>query len=232
VGSSPISHPKIPGYSANKSFRGFILPALNETMNGLLFFIPLIAAFIGWLTNKLAIKMLFHPVQPKRILGITIQGVFPKRQKLFAENLGKLVSKEFLSFADIELKISDPGNLQKIMPMIEKHVDEFLRVKMSDEMPFLSLFIGEKTINSLKKIFMQEIELLFPRVMKQYAADLKQELDLEHIVTQKVAALSSDKLEELLHRIMSKEFRFVEWVGAIIGFLIGLLQVAITLWIK
>ena len=87
--------------------------------------IPLISAFIGWVTNWVAIKMLFHPREPKRILGITIQGIFPKRQQQFAEKLGKLVSNEFLSFSDIEEKISSPENLRKIMPMIENHVDEF-----------------------------------------------------------------------------------------------------------
>jgi uncharacterized membrane protein YheB (UPF0754 family) len=29
---------------------------------------------------------------------------------------------------------------------------------------------------------------------------------------------------------MAKEFRFVEWVGAVIGLLIGLIQVLITAW--
>ena len=38
-----------------------------------------------------------------------------------------------------------------------------------------------------------------------------------------------DKLEEVLNNIMSKEFRFVEVIGAVLGFIIGLLQVLITL---
>ena len=173
--------------------------------------------------------MLFHPRKPKKILGITFQGIFPKRQHQFAEKLGKLVSAEFLSFSDIEQKISDPENLKKIMPMIEKQVDDFLRVKLSDEMPVLSMFIGDKTVASLKKIFMQEIEILFPQIMKQFAANLKSELDLENIVIKKVAAFSSDKLEEVLYQIMSKEFRFVEIIGAVIGFIIGVVQVVITL---
>ena len=172
--------------------------------------------------------MLFHPREPKKILGITIQGIFPKRQKIFAERLGKIISHEFLSFAEIEKKISDPGNLRQIMPMIEKHVDDFLRVRMSNEMPFLSMFIGEKTITTLKTVFMQEIELLFPEVMKQFARNIRHELDVEQIVIQKVSSFSSDKLEEILYQIMSKEFRFVEIIGAIIGFLIGLLQIGIT----
>lgn len=197
-------------------------------MNYWLLIIPVISAFIGWITNWVAIKMLFHPREPKKILGITFQGIFPKRQRQFAEKLGKLVSNEFLSFTDIEEKISSPENLKKVMPLIEQHIDEFLRHKLSDEMPFISMFIGDKTINKMKEAFMKELELIFPQLMKQFAGNLKTELDLEHIVINKVSNFSSDKLEELLYQIMSKEFRFVEIIGAVIGFIIGIVQIIIT----
>ena len=151
-------------------------------MNYWLFLIPIISAFIGWVTNWVAIKMLFHPRQPKKILGVTFHGIFPKRQQQFAEKLGKLVSAEFLSFEDIEQKISNPENLKKVMPMIETHVDDFLRNRLKNEMPVISMFIGDKTIDNLKKLFMQEIEILLPQVMKQYAANLKSELDLKKIL--------------------------------------------------
>lgn len=193
---------------------------------------PAISAFIGWITNWVAIKMLFHPRNPKRILGITFQGIFPKRQQKFAEQLGKLVSEEFLSFDDIEKKISNPDNLKQIMPLIETHIDDFLRNRLKEEMPVISMFIGDKTITNLKSMFMNEIETLLPIVMKQYATNLKNELDLEQIVVAKVAAFSSDKLEEVLYKIMSKEFRFVEIIGAVIGFLIGSLQVVLTYFIN
>lgn len=194
----------------------------------LIILVPLISAFIGWITNWVAIKMLFHPREPRKILGITFHGIFPKRQQQFAEKLGRIVSNEFLSFADIEQKISSPENLKKILPMIESHLDHFLRVKLSDEMPVISMFIGDKTIAKMKGAFMNELETLFPQVMKQYASNLKTELDLEHIVIQKVSSFSSDKLEEILFQIMSKEFRFVEIIGGVIGFLIGVVQVLIT----
>jgi uncharacterized membrane protein YheB (UPF0754 family) len=197
-------------------------------MNYWLLLIPVISAFIGWFTNWIAIKMLFHPREPKKILGITIHGIFPKRQKVFAEKLGKLVSDELLSFEDIQEKIINPENLKKLMPMIEGHIENFLRVKLGNEMPFLSIFIGDKTINSLKKIFMQELETLFPQIMKNYAGQLQTELDLEKIVTEKVAAFSTEKLESILYQIMNKEFRFVEIIGGIIGFTIGIIQILIT----
>jgi uncharacterized membrane protein YheB (UPF0754 family) len=94
----------------------------------------------------------------------------------------------------------------------------------------ISMFIGEKTINQLKTHFMAELETLFPDVMQRYMGNLKSELDLERIVVEKVSGFSSDKLEEILMSIMAREFRFVEILGGVLGFLIGLVQVAITLW--
>ncbi len=198
-------------------------------MNYWLILIPLISAFIGWVTNWVAIKMLFHPRNPVNIFGIKVQGIFPKRQQQFAEKLGKLVSQELLSFEEIEAKITSPENLKKVLPTVETHIDHFLRVKLGETMPMISMFIGDKTIEKLKTVFMDELEILFPKFMKDYSVTLKQQLDLEAIVTEKVKAFSSDKLEEILYQVMAREFRFVEIIGAILGFLIGVVQVAITL---
>src|SRR6185436_2983633 len=140
------------------------------------------------------------PKQPKRILGITFHGIFPKRQRSFAEKLGKMISEEFLSYQDIEEKIASPQNLRKVMPLIEAYVDSFLRDRLSDEMPLLSLFIGERTRKTLRNVFMQELETIFPQLMKGYAKHLESELDLEKIVIEKVSAFSSDKLESILYQ--------------------------------
>ena len=199
-------------------------------MSPLILSIPLISAFIGWFTNWIAIKMLFHPRLPVKVLGLTIQGIFPKRQHQFAQKLGKLVSEELLSFKDIEAKITDGSNLKQVMPIVETHIDNFLRNKLAAEMPIISMFNGDKTIEQLKSVFMKELESLFPVLMTSYMEKLKHELDLEAIVTEKVSTFSSDKLEEILQAIMSKEFRFIEVIGAILGFLIGIVQVFIT-WI-
>ena len=69
-------------------------------MSPILILLPIIAAFIGWLTNYLAVKMLFHPRLPLQVLGFSIQGVFPKRQKQLADKLGSLVAEELFSVKD------------------------------------------------------------------------------------------------------------------------------------
>lgn len=195
----------------------------------LLYLIPFISAFIGWFTNWIAIKMLFHPKKPVKILGITFIGIFPKRQVQFAEKLGKLVSDELLSFQDIESKITNPANIDQLMPQIDAHIDHFLRVKLADQMPVISMFIGDKTIQQMKSVFMAELKELFPGIMKTYMGNLQRDLDLEKIVVDKVKGFSTDKLEQILNDIMSKEFRFVEIIGGVLGFLIGIVQVILTL---
>jgi uncharacterized membrane protein YheB (UPF0754 family) len=198
-------------------------------MNSWIFLIPIISAFIGWFTNWIAIKMLFHPKEPKKILGITFQGIFPKRQRQFAEKLGILVSTELISFSEIEEKITNPENIKKLLPLVEGRIDDFLRTRLSEAFPIISMFIGETTIGQLKGVFLKELESMFPDLIKSYMKNIESQLDLQKIVTEKVYGFSSDKMEMILNQIMSKEFRFVEVIGGVLGLIIGIFQVILTL---
>ncbi len=184
--------------------------------------------FTGWVTTWIAIKMLFHPRNPIKILGYTLQGIFPKNQRLIAEKLGQVVGKELLSFGEIEQKVTNPENLQKLKPAIEEHIDNFLNNKLKEVFPMLSMFMGEKTTTQLKAAFLMELEILFPILMKTYMNKLQDDLDLEKIVTEKVAAFSSEKLEDILLQITKKEFKFLEFIGGFFGLLIGIIQILIA----
>jgi uncharacterized membrane protein YheB (UPF0754 family) len=194
----------------------------------MIYSLPFIAAFIGWFTNWLAIKMLFHPKEAINILGMKIQGIFPKRQMQFAEKLGSLVAKELISFDEISSKLHDPSTVQKAMPFIEEKIDGFIKVKLKEEMPLLSMFIKEDTLDGIKKGMVHEIEGMFPTLILKMTDGMKEDLDIEKIVKDKVSNFSSDKLEEILIAIMSKEFRFVEIIGAVLGFIIGCIQILIA----
>ena len=165
-------------------------------------------------------------------MGLTIQGIFPKNQRLIAEKLGQVVGKELLSFDEIEQKVTNPENLQKLRPDIENHIDNFLRNKLKDVFPMIAMLIGEKTILQLKDAFLLELESLFPVLMKGYMAKLEKDLDLEKIVTEKVASFSTQKLEDILNQITKKEFKFLEFVGGFFGFIIGLIEIAVAIFTK
>lgn len=190
---------------------------------------PLVAAFLGWMAHWMAIKLLFYPKNPKRFLGIRIQGYFPKKQNQIAEKLGAMISKDFFSFAEIEKKISNPGNIEKLMPQVEPHIDHFLRVKLAEEMPMISMFIGDKTINQMKSIFIKELQNLFPVIMENYMKQLEQDIDIEKMVVEKLSQLPSDKMETWLQVSLKNELAWIKMFGAFIGFIIGSLLVLMCL---
>lgn len=194
-----------------------------------IYLLPVISAFIGWFTNWIAIKMLFHPRDPRKVLGFTIQGIFPKRQKQFAAKLGTLVATELLHFDDISRKMTEPEHLQAMRPQIEQHINHFLEHKLAEKLPVISMFVGADTLNSVKEGLLVEIDGMLPELITGFAGNLSKKIDIEKMVTDKVANFSSDKLEEILVSIMNKELRFVEIIGGVLGFLIGLIQIALTL---
>ena len=198
-------------------------------MNYWLLLIPLLSAFTGWITIKMALKLLFRPLEPQKIAGFTLQGILPKQKQEIAIRLGQIAAEEFSSFTGLEERISDPRNMEKIKPLIETHIDDFLRNKLKEQMPMISMFIGDKTINTLKVVFMHEIEALFPQVMQQFAGNLKNELDIEQMVVSKISGISSEKIESVVYKKLAKEIQMAAGLGALIGLLIGLIQLAIIL---
>ena len=193
----------------------------------MLYTLPFIAALIGWFTNWIAVKMLFHPRKPIKILFFSVQGVFPKRQKALAEKLGTMVANELFSVDDVIAQLKG-GNNEKIMEFIDVKIDEFIQVKLPSAMPMLGMFLNAELKEKIKQTLLLEISALIPGLVDTYAENLKNNFDVKEIVYQKVLLFSNDKLEDILNGIMKKEFKFIEIIGGVLGFLIGLVQLLIA----
>jgi len=172
-------------------------------MNYWLLLIPIVSATLGWIGMWAGGRVLLYRI-------------IPSRREELARTIGKTVSDTF-SFADIEKKISDPASIKSVMPVVEEHVDDFLRNKLKAKMPVVGMFIGDKTINSLKEVFLKEIEDLFPQVLKQFAGNLQKNLDIEAMVTKKITTVSASQISTAL----SPALRYFCFAGAVTGFLIG-----------
>ena len=196
-------------------------------MFNMIYLLPLIGALTGWVTNWIAVKMLFHPREPRNIIFFTIQGVFPKRQKVMAEKLGHIVAAELFSIDDVVEKMKSADN-KEVLAFVETKIDDFINVKLSGSMPMLAMFLNDDLKNKIKTTLLSEIEEVIPGVIESYANKLKNEVDVKAIVYDKVVNFSSDKLEEILVSIMKKEFKFIELLGGVLGFLIGLIQLLIV----
>ncbi len=196
----------------------------------LLYTLPIIAAITGWVTNFLAIKMLFHPRKKIKFLFFSIQGIFPKRQEVLAERLGKIVSNELFSFEDIKSRFTSTSTAIEINTVLDEKLEDFLEVKLKALMPMLAMFLNGELKARIKDTLHQEFQNILPDILNKYSEKLEKDIDIEEIVSQKVSAFSSDKLEQILFSIMKKEFKFVEILGGILGFFIGIIQLLIIQW--
>lgn len=90
---------------------------------------PLLGAFIGWTTNYIAIRMLFRPLKPWKVLGIRVPmtpGVIPAKRHDLAVNIGKMVGSQLLTSADISKALSEAAFKHELEVMISSRIDEIL----------------------------------------------------------------------------------------------------------
>lgn len=202
---------------------------LNFTSMSWIYLFPFIGAATGWVTNWIAVKMLFHPKEPRSFLFLKIQGVFPKRQKAMAQKLGHIVASELFSIDEVVAKMTESDN-KEVLLFVENKIDDFISHKLTESMPMLGMFLNDELKTKIKTILLKEIEQVIPEVMNSYASKMKEEVNVQEMVYQKVVNFSSDKLEEILVSIMKKEFKFIELLGGVLGFIIGTIQTIIILF--
>jgi uncharacterized membrane protein YheB (UPF0754 family) len=193
-------------------------------MNNWLILVPFLAAALGWLIHGFVIKLIFKPVS----LGpLQIKGLIPAHRQALAEGIGQYAAQN-LSMDMLTSKIADPALLARLTPVIESHIDHFLKEKLTAELPMISMFIGDKTIGKVKGALMSEIEELLPTLLKNYAANLADEVDIRKIVSEKLASIDPKTLETIVIEKAAGQIRQFKMLGAVVGFLGGLLQLALT----
>ena len=114
------------------------------------------------------------------------------------------------------------------MPIVETHVDDFLRNKLKEKMPMIGMFIGEKTIGNLKEVFLKEIEDLFPQVLTQFTSNLRNQVDVEKMIATKITAVSAKQWGKTLLPAL----KYFQLAGGVTGFIIGLINALILVFVK
>ncbi|NTW04644.1 MAG: DUF445 family protein, partial [Peptococcaceae bacterium] len=80
----------------------------------LLISLPIIGATIGWITNVLAVKLLFRPHRSVMVFGYKLQGLIPKRQRELSSSIGQVVEDELISIEDLIAIVKSEDFLDKL----------------------------------------------------------------------------------------------------------------------
>lgn len=191
--------------------------------------LPLVGALIGYGTNRLAVGMIFRPIEPRRILGFTFQGLVGRRQPELARSIGNVVGDHLLQPEDLE------GVLETIdlEPMVEQAFAAGLEPKLAEfrRMPLVGALLTDERVGDLRaqavKGVMEQREVL----VAGFQQALDEGLDVHRIVEEKVASFPIARLEELIVEVAAKELRAIEVLGGVLGGLIGLIQAGLLAWL-
>jgi uncharacterized membrane protein YheB (UPF0754 family) len=180
--------------------------------------LPLVGAAIGYATNWMAIRMLFHPHQ--RRFGM--QGLLPRRQADLARSIGRVVSDDLLSVEQLMEPLKDIDLAAHLAPIIDRVMER--KVGEFRSIPLIGGLLTPERMAGLRDGMVREIGKHREEIMAGLATAADEHIDLAAIVEQRVAAFDLDQLERVVHRVARSEFRAIEIWGAVLGLLIGLVQ--------
>ncbi len=90
---------------------------------------PVIGAFIGYLTNKIAIRMLFRPLKACHVFGLRVPmtpGIIPSKRHELAENIGVMVGEHLLTARDIGTALSMEPFQEHLHRLVDSRVNDVL----------------------------------------------------------------------------------------------------------
>ncbi|MDA3932308.1 MAG: DUF445 family protein [Tenericutes bacterium] len=181
----------------------------------------LIGGLIGWITNKVAIKMLFRPINPIKILGITFQGVFPRRKNQMAISLADTIEKELLS----KEVIMDQLLGEEKLDAIKEKLKETIIDKLVEAMPsIVGMFVGGDVRGFVTKYIDKNGDEIFEQMVDEFRTIGIENLDIREIVKNRIEELDFVEFEKIIFGLMNKELHFVEIIGLFLGAIIGIIQ--------
>jgi uncharacterized membrane protein YheB (UPF0754 family) len=185
--------------------------------------LPIIGAAIGWLTNYVAIKLLFRPHVPLNIMGFKLQGLIPKRRKEIARSMASAIEKELLSSKDLAGTLDSIDWKDEIEKTVEDVVEHRLKRSKMKSIPLIGL-LSENLTYHIKSLLSKEIHKQFEKKKDEIATRLGEQLDVESMLTARIDELDLTRFENLLTSFITKELKHIEWLGGLMGFFIGLAQ--------
>lgn len=86
--------------------------------------LPAFGGFVGFFSDWIALQMMFRPLRPKKIMGVTIQGLFIKRQNEVAADYAALISKQLLTSRNMMEELFSGTHSDRVIELVSRHVKQ------------------------------------------------------------------------------------------------------------
>ncbi|WP_293390249.1 DUF445 domain-containing protein [Nevskia sp.] len=186
---------------------------------------PLFGGLIGFVSDWVALQILFRPLRPKKILGWTFQGKFLARQDQVSKDYATLMASELLTPANLIEELLRGPALDRIVDLVHRQVREAMDARLGIALPLVVLALGHESYGEIRKLVARRIIDLIPvasREVEKYAMDA---LDINDTILGRMNSLSPEEFESVLRPAFKENEIIIVVAGAVLGALVGELQV-------
>lgn len=181
-----------------------------------------VGGIIGYVTNVLAVKMLFRPLKPFKmpIFGFEIVGLIPKRRADIAKSIGTTVGEQLIDYDELinsMLKEEDKENLKRVLK-------ERIAVIIEGKASFIPFLFRSKVAEFVDQVIESEFDSGIDSLLKVAKEKAISRVDVGKMVEEKINELDLVELEKIILVIASKELKHIENLGLLLGFVIGVVQ--------
>lgn len=152
---------------------------------------PLVGAFIGYLTNRVAIRMLFRPLKQWRLGSLRIPmtpGVIPSKRHELAVNIGEMVGEHLLTSDEINSSLLKKGFQEHLYRLIEAKVGSFMK----------------KDLGPLQSLVPYEYRSYFDIAQKTVTYQIKETVS-EYLATERCSETIEQSVSDWLDDLFSRE---------------------------
>ena len=186
--------------------------------------LPIQGIIVGYITNWLAIYMIFSPQQEVKIGPFKYQGLFHKRQNEVSDQYAHLVATKILTPKKVMGEIFYGRAAEQVLTYIRRALLQAVDKSVNIAKPVLFLTIGNEKYEELKKFIISKMMRMIPRTTEKIEGYLEKALDFENTMASKMKTLSPQEFEEILRTAFQEDEFILILVGAILGGIVGLGQ--------
>jgi uncharacterized membrane protein YheB (UPF0754 family) len=184
--------------------------------------LPAAGFVVGYLTNWIAIKLVFSPREPTKLGPITVQGLFHKRQNEVAEAFGRTVATRVLNADNIVKTVMESGGAARMNEIIEQRVGSL--IDKYESHPMAVLLIPGQDRAALRSELLERIKKEWPKPGGFFHTFAGESVDLHGELERRMKALDRESYEGVLRPAFQQD----EWkliaAGAVLGTVAGVLQ--------
>lgn len=187
--------------------------------------IPITCSFVGWITNYVAVKMIFHPMEFWGIGKIGWKGIIPNHAVKMSGLITKVLKERLVRPQELYERINPDDLVELVSDLIDRKAEEIVKDVIQAQNPALWKLLPD----SIKKSIEEEVKAIIPdqirEVYQSFGKNLDSVLEFDEIVRNSLSGKNTIYLIEMFQRCGGPEFQFIIRSGAYFGFLIGCLQV-------